>query len=119
MPNPTREDIIEAHKALTNLLKLASGTSTASAIFNEKIVRDTLPPLPRPTMDKIAWDDEKHYLAEVENRTWGRGVMLYLDDERDTILCQFQQEGAPYTLQCELDTLTPTGNRYTLTEVQE
>ena len=62
---------------------------------------------------------DKHYLAEVENRIWGRGVMLYLDGERDTILCQFQQEGEPYTLQCELDTLTPTGRRYTLTEVQE
>ena len=125
MPNPTRQEIIDAYTAVTTLARLAEEFTHVRVEEHKEIndlhlaVRAALPPRPQPTMDKIAWDDDKHYLAEVENRIWGRGVMLYLDGERDTILCQFQQEGEPYTLQCELDTLTPTGRRYTLTEVQE
>lgn len=124
MPNPTRQEIIDAHEALSNLAAFASRYAEDMVEMNQTLdwnetIKAALPPRPQPTMDKIAWDDDKHYLAEVENRIWGRGVMLYLDGERDTILCQFQQEGEPYTLQCELDTLTPTGKRYTLTEVQE
>lgn len=124
MPNPTRAQILNAHEALEELKNVALSAAdfcgdTEKCLAWKSEILAALPPKPRPTMDKIAWDDDKHYLAEVENRIWGRGVMLYLDGERDTILCQFQQEGEPYTLQCELDTLTPTGKRYTLTEVQE
>lgn len=124
MSNPTRQEIINAHEALIELCRLAEELAVTEVQDRQAwkyhaSIRAALPPRPQPTMAEVEWDDDKHYLAEVENRIWGRGVMLYLDGERDTILCQFQQEGEPYTLQCELDTLTPTGKRYTLTEVQE
>lgn len=118
MTNPTREDIIEAHKALTNLLKLASGTSTASAIFNEKIVRDALPPKPRPTMAEVEWDDDKHYLAEAEHDVYGQVIMLGLDAGG---LIEFIIPSRR-DFRCDTDSpgnLTLTGKRYTLTEVQE
>ena len=121
MTNPTRQEIIDAHKTLEYLIKNLYDIPLEEAKHTTSYERlaKFLPPKPQPTMDKIAWDDDEHYLAEVENRIWGRGIMLHLDEERDTILCQFQQEGEPFTIQCELDTLTPTGKRYTLTETQE
>lgn len=124
MPNPTRAQILNAHEALEELKNVAlsaadfCGDTEKYLAWKSEIIA-ALPPKPQPTMAEIAWDDDEHYLAEVENRIWGRGIMLHLDEERDTILCQFQQEGEPFTLQCELDTLTPTGKRYALTEVQE
>ena len=119
MPNPSREDIIEAHKALTNLLKLASGTSTASAIFNEKIVRDALPPLPQPTMAEVEWDDEKHYLAEAEHPGWGKVIMLGMTPVSKVVRTFTKREGACYFPSVPPKSLTPTGKRYTLTEVEE
>nr|WLJ25577.1 MAG: hypothetical protein [Actinobacteria phage HS02] len=118
MPNPTREDIIEAHKALTNLLKLASGTSTASAIFNEKIVRDALPPKPQPTMAEVEWDDDKHLLAEAEHPTWGKSIMLGPVKNGELSVLS-EEEGRLDTHLAFSSNLTPTGKRYTLTEVQE
>lgn len=118
MSTPTREDIIEAHKALTNLLKLASGTSTASAIFNEKIVRDALPPLPQPTMAEVEWDDDKHYLAEAEHPTSGKVVMVFYTEDT-YIYVLVTDEDETYGYLASPSNLTPTGKRYTLTEVQE
>ena len=116
MPNPSREDIIEAHKALTNLLKLASGTSPASAIFNEKIVRDALPPLPQPTMAEVEWDDDKHYLAEAEHSAWGKVIMLNKAFTSGDIRALINEDGA-ISIGCITPKyLTPTGKRYTLTE---
>lgn len=113
MPNPTRENIIEAHKALTNLLKLASGKSTAAAIFNERIVRDALPPKPQPTMAEIKWDDDKHYLAEAETEMGTKVIMLWETiPERIAII----EDGVMGYVRHEA--LTPTGKRYTLTEVE-
>lgn len=118
MTNPTREDIIEAHKALTNLLKLASGTSTASAIFNEKIVRDALPPKPQPTMADIEWDDELHHLAEAEHDAIGKVIMMHPASDAE-IECLHEWYGLYRVYWLSSDQLTPTGKRYTLTEVQE
>ena len=118
MPNPTRQEIIEAHKALTNLLKLASGTSTASAIFNEKIVRDALPPKPQPTMAEVEWDDDKHLLAEAEHPTWGKSIML--GPVKNGELSVLSEEEGRLDMHLAFSSnLTLTGKRYTLTEVQE
>ena len=119
MPNPTREDIIEAHKALTNLLKLASSTSTAAAIFNEQIVRDALPPKPRPTMADIEWDDEKHYLAEAEHPEYGKVIMFGKNFFFGHIRIMRTKEKGALWIFAEPESLTPTGKRYTLTEVQD
>lgn len=119
MSTPTREDIIEAHKALTNLLKLASGTSTASAIFNEKIVRDALPPRPRPTMAEVEWDNDKHRFAEAEHPDHGEVIMLNVSQLSDKVRIFFNQYGEFYMGYTSPENLTPTGLRYALTEVQE
>ena len=119
MTTPTRQDIIEAHKALTNLLKLASSTSTAAAIFNEQIVRDALPPKPQPTMAEVEWDDDEHFLAEAEHPDFGKVIMLgksWVHEQIDILVNNDQ--GIGFQLEYPAD-LTPTGNRYTLTEVQE
>lgn len=118
MTQPTRQEIIDAHDALTSLLKIASRTSTASAIINEKVVRAALPPKPRPTMADVEWDDDKHYLAEAEHTYWGKVIMLY----RHAGLRQIQYlraGGANEIRLADPADLTPTGRRYTLTEVQE
>lgn len=82
--NPTRQEIREAHKALTNLLKLASSTSTASAIFDERIVRAALPPIPCVTLNDIFWDVNELLFAEVEHIESGeRGMLLAYDVMHD------------------------------------
>ncbi|MGV0369355.1 hypothetical protein ACUY29_11305 [Corynebacterium aurimucosum] len=119
MSNPTRQEIIRAHEALNSLLKLASGTSTASAIFNWETVRAALPPVPRPTMADVEWDDDEHYLAEAETPDLvGKVVMLR---KTESSLIEFTMTTCtPLTKGCTWpEKLTPTGKRYTLTEVQE
>lgn len=82
--NPTRQEIREAHKALTNLLKLASSTSTASALFAEEIVRAALPPIPCVTLNDIFWDVNELLFAEVEHIESGeRGMLLAYDVMHD------------------------------------
>lgn len=119
MPNPTRQEIIEAHEALTNLLKLASNPPTAYALFNERAVRDALPPKPQPTMAEVEWDDGLHYLAEAESARFGKVVMLSKSWAHEQIdILVNNDQGIGFQLEYPAD-LTPTGKRYTLTEVQE
>lgn len=114
MTSPTREEIRAAHRALTTLSMLASDMSTTSAIFNEKIVRAALPPLPRPTMAEVEWDDGEHYLAEAEHENGDAVIMLGKDASgRINIV------GKGFVASVYTNLLTPTGKRYTLTEVQE
>lgn len=116
MTTPTHEEIIAAHDALTSLLKIASRTSTASAIINEKVVRAALPPRPQPTMADVEWDDDEHYLAEAENDIGIRFLMLRklnMGNIRCVTYPRFEERII------RTEALTPTGKRYTLTEVQE
>ena len=119
MSNPTRQEIINAHEALNSLLKLASGTSTASAIFAWETVRAALPPKPQPTMAEVEWDDDKHYLAEAEHPEYGKVIMLERSACPGFIRFARAKENEPTWQAAEEKTLTPTGKRYTLTEVQE
>ena len=118
MTNPTRQEILDAHEALNSLLKLASGTSTASAIFAWETVRAALPPKPQPTMAEAEWDDDKHYLAEAQHPVWGSVVMLNYDTDQAKIqyIC-YEKPGR--TGFASPKNLTPTGYQCTLTEVQE
>ena len=119
MTQPTRKEIIDAHDALTSLLKIASRTSTASAIINEKVVRAALPPKPQPTMAEVEWDDDKHYLAEAEHADWGTMTMLKPMRTYPQIKCLSTKGGDYCIVYPSTEDLTPTGRRYTLTEVQE
>lgn len=113
--NPTRQEIREAHNALTSLLKLASGTSTASAIFAERIVRAALPPIPCVTLNDIFWDVNELLFAEVENiRTGELGMLLAydvrLDGERFIYVNHFDDKISRYSPEM----LTLTGEKYNL-----
>ena len=114
MPNPTRQEIIEAYDALEKLCQRLPATRAAK----EPILR-ALPPKPRPTMAEVEWDDDEHYLAEAEHPEWGKVIMLgegrtpgFIRIIRGKENDAFWGTAAPYNL-------TPTGKRYTLTEVQE
>lgn len=115
--NPTREEILAAYDALEGLPIFAESLaqSVVQDLCND-ILR-ALPPLPRPTMNDIKWDDNEHFLAEAEHPDWGKVAML-----RESGLIIFVQpiEKKIGDIQvARVEELTPTGKRYTLTEVQE
>lgn len=109
MTNPSRQEIIEAYDALDMLSKLSRGTR-----YVEMAIRKALPPLPRPTMAEVEWDDNNHYLAEAETEMGTKVIMLW---ETTTEHIAIIEDGVMGYVRHE--GLTPTGKRYTLTEVQE
>ncbi|MEJ4093756.1 hypothetical protein [Corynebacterium accolens] len=122
MPNPTRQEILEAHEALEKLKNVAlsaadfCGDTEKFLMWKNEILK-ALPPKPQPTMAEIEWDDNEHFLAEAEHPDWGKVAML-----RESGLIIFVQpiEKKIGDIQvARVEELTPTGKRYTLTEVQE
>lgn len=124
MTNPTRQQIINAHGALSSLTRLAdnylSSISDADGEARQlqQFILAALPPKPQPTMAEIEWDDDKHYLAEAEHVTLGKVVMLHPAPET-RIRCLCKWYGPHWVYNLTPAHLTPTGKRYTLTEVQE
>lgn len=124
MPNLTRQEIIDANNALAALVCVAlSNTSDPDEkdlIKTEgRAIAAVLPPKPQPTMAEVEWDDEKHYLAEAMHDYWGKVIMLgksWVFEQIDILVNNDQ--GISFQLEYPAD-LTPTGRRYTLTEVQE
>ncbi|WP_230308885.1 hypothetical protein [Corynebacterium hiratae] len=113
MPNPTRQEIIEAYDALEKLCQRLPATRAAK----EPILR-ALPPKPHPTMAEVEWDGDKHFLAEANHPTWGRSTMLGLDKDGWIEVISWDEDGPAIhsAIPCYL---VPTGKRYMLTEVQE
>lgn len=123
MSNPTRQEIIDAHEALSNLAAFASRYAEDMVEMNQTLdwnetIKAALPPKPQPTMADIEWDDDKHYLAEAEYIDCGKVIMLYRDEDDGLIQCQIIG-GKHSAFFAYSGNLTPTGRRYTLTEVQE
>ena len=124
MPNPTRQEIVDAYTAVTALARLAEEFTPVRVEEHKEIndlhlaVRAALPTKPKPTMAEVEWDDKKHYLAEADHVDWGTVIMLYHDEtmRRIQYLCTGEANRACFSTP---DALTPTGKRYTLTEVQE
>lgn len=123
MPNPTRAQILNAHEALEELKNVAlsaadfCGDTEKYLAWKSEIIA-ALPPKPAPTMAEVEWDDNKHYLAEAEHDVYGQVIMLGLDAGG---LIEFIIPSRR-DFRCDTDSpgnLTPTGRRYTLTEVQE
>ena len=108
MSNPTRQEIIEAHEALEALSKRSLGTR-----YVEMAILKALPPRPQPTMAEIEWDDDKHYLAEAEFDGHGPSIML-----RETTSNCISVISGGLVRPAFPEELTPTGKRYTLTEVE-
>ncbi|TRX51557.1 hypothetical protein [Corynebacterium guaraldiae] len=117
MTEPTREQILAAHRALAHLYNAASdglpiSEQVARSIRGE--ILTALPPKPRPTMAEIEWDNDVHYLAEAELAGWGKVTMLWV-----STIGNISVIGDGLIRDVRADSLTPTGKRYTLTEVQE
>lgn len=114
MTNPTRDQILDAHKALESLLIAVSDGKSLSPFTITSMsydIRAALPPKPRPTMADVEWDDELHYLAEAEHKD-GRIAIMFAPDSSGLI--KFIWNGL-------IDSTYPqnlilTGKRYTLTE---
>lgn len=123
MPNPTRQEIIDANSALASLVCVAL-SNTADPDEKDWIktegraIAAVLPPRPRPTMAEIEWDDDLHYLAEAESDIFGTVIMLSKNEDGH-IEFFVPKEKSSRTDESLTRTLTPTGRRYTLTEVQE
>lgn len=115
MTKPTREQILAAHYAAEQLALLATSITERQDVkdYKEMILR-ALPPKPLPTMAEVEWDDEVHYLAEAEHENGDAVIMLGKDASgRINIV------GKGFVASVYTNLLTPTGKRYTLTEVQE
>ena len=117
MTNPTRKQILTAHKALTGLCNLVEVHAGYRPDEYAQNILKALPPKPQPTMAEVEWDDELHYLTEAEHVEWGTVIMLRYERGFDRI--QVFRTGTPNKFGfASLASLTPTGKRYTLTEVQ-
>ena len=123
MPNPTRAQILNAHEALEELKNVAlsaadfCGDTEKYLAWKSEIIA-ALPPKPQPTMAEFEWDDDKHYLAEAEHPTSGKVVMVFYTEDT-YIYVLVTDEDETYGYLASPSNLTPTGKRYTLTEVQE
>ncbi|WP_408931113.1 hypothetical protein ACKFRM_06730 [Corynebacterium sp. YSMAA1_1_D6] len=117
MSNPTRQEIIDAHEALTTLYARAMGVAPSRAL-RERILA-ALPPKPRPTMAEVEWDDDLHYLAEAEHPIYGKVIMLFQSWNSGYIYFTYRSGSEQCHVYSMPADLTPTGRRYTLTEVQE
>lgn len=115
MTNPTRKEIIDAHEALDTLCRETGVNTPVNAL--KWLILKALPPKPQPTMAEIEWDDNKHYLAEAEHPGWGKVIMLGIGEEKliDVFIPHLRKSNCIVPR----GNLTPTGKRYTLTEVQE
>lgn len=119
MPNPTRQEIIEAYRELYMLLGFYEDRNPKRAPRARAIIEHVLPPCPRSTMADVEWDDDKHYLAEAEHPDFGKVIMLGYGPLSGLIRITRPKENGALWQTVEPGTLTPTGKRYTLTEVQE
>jgi len=121
MSTPTRLDIIRAHQTLNDLRIFlnAKGELDSDTIkYTMSVIKKALPPKPEPTMADVEWDDDKHYLAEAESARFGKVVMLGESSPSTQIdILVNNDQGIGFQLEHPAD-LTPTGKRYTLTEVE-
>lgn len=124
MTSPTRQEIIDAHNALEDLKNVAlcvadfSSDADTYLLWKEQILA-ALPPRPQPTMAEVEWDDEEHYLAEAEHPESGKVIMILQSAPTGNIYFIPQGGGEQHHVYSPPEILTPTGKRYTLTEVQD
>lgn len=123
MPNPTRQEIIDAHEALSNLAAFASRYAEDMVEMNQTLdwnetIKAALPPKPQPTMAEVEWDNDKHRFAEAEHPDHGDVIMLNVSELSGKVRIFFNQYGEFYLGYASPENLTPTGLRYTLTEVE-
>ena len=119
MSTPTRKQIHDAHEALETLTDTCIHSSEQAEELRD-LVRLVLPPIPQPTMADVAWNDEKHFLAEA--KTKNGPLVAMIGKRQDQWITCIPIETYPSLLHMRTEFegyLTLTGKRYTLTEVQE
>ena len=123
MSNPTRQEIIQAHKAL-DALDLAAWTTAEdwddmelSGLWKSQILK-ALPPKPQPTMDDVDWEHGKHFLAIAEDTRDNERCIMLFPDMDDRIRC-IGKGSRRYTASILREYLVPTGQRYVLEEEQK
>ncbi|WP_295807345.1 hypothetical protein [uncultured Corynebacterium sp.] len=118
MTTPTREQIEAAYDALEELYYAACALNLHGSHDTEEewhsAILKVLPPKPRPTMADIEWLDSVHYLAEAKHKDGRTVIMLTRDSSTRINFIWNESIDATHP-----QNLTPTGKRYTLTEVQE
>lgn len=124
MTQPSRQEIIKAYDALDALEYSAfkgaeSRTEEEISLYRKNLIIAALPPKPRPTMEDVEWDDDKHYLAEAEHQEYGLVTMIGPAGQHDKIQCTFRNDDGINVIFSSREYLTPTGNRYTPTQTQE
>ena len=117
MTNPTRQEIIDAHDALDTLCERVVESTPVYAL--RTYILAALPPKPQPTMAEVEWDDDEHCLREAEHPEYGKVIMLSHIDYCNQIAVLWSGSRRFIDLCVVPKDLTPTGKRYTLTEVQE
>lgn len=118
MSEPTRQEIIDAYEMLDVLLGFSEDRNPDLVPERRHIIEKALPPRPQATMAEIEWDDDKHYLAEADHATTRKVIMLHPTPD-SKIECLNKWDGLYRIYWLTPEYLTPTGKRYTLTEVQE
>lgn len=118
MSEPTRQEIIDAYEMLDVLLGFSEDRNPDLVPERRHIIEKALPPRPQPTMAEIEWDDDRHYLAEADHATTRKVIMLHPTSD-GKIECLNKWDGLYRIYWLTPEYLTPTGRRYTLTEVQE
>lgn len=124
MTDLTRQEILDAYSALEELKNVAlsaadfCGDTEKFLMWKNEILK-ALPPKPQPTMADIDWDDNEHFLAEAENRAWGKVIMLFKKAKTGKILSHFHEDGEQCFVCLDPCDLTPTGRRYVLQEGEE
>lgn len=119
MPNPTRQEIIDAHEALDEMLQRILRINGRWSSKERDQILAALPPKPQPTMAEVEWDDDKHCLREAEHPEYGKVIMLSHINYCNQIAVLWSGNRKYIDLCVAPEDLTPTGRRYTLTEVQE
>ncbi|GAA1471086.1 hypothetical protein GCM10009604_04100 [Corynebacterium aurimucosum] len=118
MPQPTRQEIIDAYETLDMLLGFSEDRNPDLVPERRRIIEKALPPRPQPTMADVEWDDDLHYLAEATHPVYE--TVLMLGQHKDGTIKFFALNRADSkTVWGQPEYLTLTGKRYTLTEVQE
>lgn len=123
MPQPTPQEVVNAHKALDELLRLSLSLSITDkqeddALLCQEIIHHALPPIPHSTMAEVEWDDDKHYLAEAKHVDPQYGLVTLIQETYDgdirKIRCMINKSGKTFIFSELPKNLTPTGYRYKL-----
>lgn len=117
MASPNKRKIIEAYEALEKLRDSAREQSGIIADGQYKDILEALPPKPKLTMADVEWNDDNHSLTEAIHPNYGNVPMLAQHYFNDDIGILIKEEDGLDLLYVAPETLTPTGRKYELKEI--